>query len=122
MKNDRLLIGFVLLALICGLCVGATQKNSASLMKDQTIPGQASETISIDPGLSTTDPKEVPRQIFVGTGGNIYGWLAGDDVTTAPRAYKNVTSGATLSYAFKRFTGKSDPLYPTTASDITAVR
>lgn len=67
-------------------------------------PGRNSFTITPD---TDADLPYVTRQLFVGTGGNVSGWLQGDDTATDARIFRNLPDGATLSYAFKRISAAS---------------
>lgn len=91
--------------------------NPAATYRDMTVPAVKSNALTLSQS-NPTDINPVCRGLWVGTGGDLYGWLAGDDLSSPSRPFKNIGSGVHVPYGFKRIDSGNNG---TTVSDVTPI-
>jgi len=85
--------------------------NNGASFANRRVVGKTSDEVT----PHDTNAQPVMRELYVGTGGDIVGLLAGDDPDATPRTWKNVPSGSRLPYSFVLVTTA------TTAADMLAI-
>ncbi len=92
-----------LASILTALGLRATETTLASVLTGVLGLGSGATSTVVVPAAS--DIATVHRELFIGTGGTVVGYLYSDD--TASRTFKNIPSSGRLPYRFKRILATS---------------